>query len=168
MVGHSSLPTIREVSSEIEVSGFKYSVVVSTHHLPGLKGNALGVKFTNDQGSMDATIKSKGVDSFAVVNALAVRTQQMILPSLSSTAMIGFYLLTDGLEARGEDAARAKIRLYNMGARRIHQSIKHQLPLITRLQVESAFAWVISKEDMTHSRLLFGLQKEFGRRVEVL
>lgn len=168
MAGHPLLPIIKENKSEITVSGAKYTVVVSTHKVDGLEGDVLGIKFQNEYGSMDSSIAVKGVDSYQVINALASKTQSMILPVLNQVSMIGFYLLTNGLEVRGGDAVSAKNRLYNMGARKIHKNFKHELPIITKMRIEGAFGWVMSKSDITQSNLYVELEREFARQIEIL
>lgn len=168
MAGHSLLPIIKENKSEITVSGAKYTVVVSTHRVQGLEGDVLGIKFQNEFGSMDSSIAVKGVDSYQVINSLASKTQSMILPVLNQVSMIGFYLLTDGLEARGQDAISAKSRLYNMGARKIHKNFRHELPVITKMRIEGAFGWIMSKSDIKQSNLYIELEREFARQIEIL
>lgn len=92
----------------------------------------------------------------------------MITPTLNRVAIIGFYLLTDGLEDRGPDAVNAKARLYNMGAKKIHKGFKHELPLIERMKLDGAFGWVMTKSDIRQTTLFNELQKEFARQIEVL
>ncbi|CAA0114024.1 Uncharacterised protein [BD1-7 clade bacterium] len=55
-----------------------------------------------------------------------------------------------------------------MGARKIHKGFKDELPLIARLRLEGAFGWVMSKEDVTKTRIYSELQKEFTRQIQVL
>lgn len=167
MGSHALLRVIKEDTSVVSVDGFKYTVVISTHDVPSINGDVLGIKFTNQNGSMDASIKQKGIDSYRIIDALAYRATQMIAPTLYKVSIIGFYLLTDGLDDRGPIAVNAKARLYNMGARKIHKGLKHELPLIERMKLEGAFGWVMTKSDITQTTLFKEIQKEFANQIEV-
>jgi hypothetical protein len=168
MGSHALLRTIKEETSVVSVDGFKYTVVISTHDVPTLSGDVLGIKFMNQDGAMDASIRQKGVDSYRIIDALAYRATQMIAPNLHRVAIIGFYLLSDGLDDRGPKAIRAKARLYSMGARKIHKSCKHELPLIEQMKLEDAFGWVMTKSDIRQTTLFKEIQKEFANQIEVL
>lgn len=67
MGGHALLRTIKEDTSVVSVGGSKYTVIVSSHDVPSINGDVLGIKFKNENGSMNASIEKKGVDSFAVI-----------------------------------------------------------------------------------------------------
>jgi hypothetical protein len=117
---------------------------------------------------MDASIKQKGVNSYAIINALALRAAQMISPALPKVAAIGFYLLTDGLEERGPRAKNGKARLYNFGAMKIHDAFKHELLIIERLKIEGAFGWAMTKTDIRQTTLFSAIQKEFSNQIEAM
>jgi hypothetical protein len=168
MGNHALLRTIKEDRSVVSVDGFKYTVVISWHDVPSISGDVLGLKFMNQDGAMDASIKQKGVNSYSIINALAHRATQMITPTLDRVAVIGFYLLTDGLDDRGPLAKAGKARLYNFGALQIHEAFKHELPLIARLKLEGAFGWVMTKSDIRQTSLFRELQKEFANQIEAM
>ncbi len=168
MGGHALLRTIKEERSVVAVDGNKYTVVISWHDVPSMSGDVLGIKFTNQDGAMDASIKQNGINSFAIIDALAHRATQMIAPTLHRVAAIGFYLLTDGFAERGPGALAGKERLYNMGARKIHKGLKHELPLIARMKLEGAFAWVMTKSDVRQTTLFREIQKEFSSQIEAM
>lgn len=168
MGNHALLRTVKEDISVVSVDGFKYSVVISLHDVPSISGDVLGIKFMNQDGAMDASIKQKGVNSYAIIDALALRATQMIAPTLHRVAVIGFYLLTDGLDDRGPGAIDAKVRLYSMGARKIHKGLKHELPLIERMKLEDAFGWIMTKSDIRQTTLFSEIQKEFTNQIEAL
>ena len=168
MGSHALLRIINEETSVVSVDGFKYTVVISTHDVPTLSGDVLGVKFMNEDGSMDASIRQKGIHTFRVIDALAYRATQMIAPNLHRVAIIGFYLLSDGLDDRSARAKRAKVRLYNFGALKIYEAVKHELPLIEQMKLEDAFGWVLTKNDIKQTTLFKEIQKEFANQIEIL
>lgn len=69
---------------------------------------------------------------------------------------------------RGPGAIAGKARSYNMGARKIHKGVKHELPLIERMKLEGAFGWVMTKSDIRQTTLFSEIQKEFANQIEAM
>jgi hypothetical protein len=131
----SLLTQVKESNAVIFVGGDAYTIHLSYHRMTGFAGYVVGLKFSDGTGSMDSS-KVRQIDGLQTGRVIAQKAVQMLLPELSETSFLGFYLLTEGLEVRGPRAVAAKKRLYNAQAIAIHKQVKHRLPVLARLEVD--------------------------------
>ena len=72
---------------------------------------------------------------YSLAKAVAYRAVQMLKPDLDNVSIMGFYLLTEDIDARGPNASRAKTRIYNTKAATMHRELKDKLQYLTAFEV---------------------------------
>ncbi len=164
MAGHTLLNQVRTKSEVVIVNNQPYTVVLSYNKVADMDGYVIGLKFADAEGSMDsATIKP----TYAISVALAVahRAVQMLKPDLANTIILGFYLLTDDLDARGPLAKKAKIRVYNNRAQEMHKALQHRLPHLARLETLGGVAWLFTEKIHTAYSQFNRLENELAKQI---
>ena len=99
--------------------------------------------------------------------AIAHRAIQMIKPDLDSVEILGYYLLTDGLDARTTSGSRAKKRVYSSGATKMHQAFKDKLQHLANIEVEGGAAWILSVKPYSDYEQFNLLEKELAKQLRV-
>lgn len=166
MSGHPSLPQIKAKSSAITVSGSVYTIHLSYHEVSQVSGYVVGIKFADRNNSMNPANRGS-VNGAQLGIAIGQRIMQMVESDLDSIALLGFYLLTDGLDQRGDKAIRAKKRIYSSTAVKIHTQVKHRLPLLKMLEVSGGVGWAMSRQDFNQSREFDALVQQLGKQLEI-
>ncbi len=142
MAGHPLLHQIKEETGIIAAGGTTYNIHLSYHRVAGVEGYVVGLKFSDQSGSMDSS-KSGKVNPFLLGNAIAHKTLQMVKSDLDKISVLGFYLLTDDLESRHANGSRLKRRIYNAQAIEIRANVKHKLQYLTSFEVEGGLDTMI-------------------------
>lgn len=143
MAGHPLLNQVRTKSEAIVVDNETYHIVLSYNKIAGIVGYVVGVKFTDASGSMDSSLIKYPANPFRLATAIGYRAAQMIKPDLDTVEILGFYLLTEDLDARRSGGGRIKTRLYTTGAYTLHKEVKHKLQHMTSFTVEGGVAWAM-------------------------
>ena len=167
MAGHHLLQKTQEKSSIVALDGKNYTVRLTYHEIPGISGKAVGIKFTNDQGSMDSA-EVGNASGLVLARAIGNRVVQMITPDLPNISIIGFYLLTEELGKRKANAIRVKNRAYGHGAREIHKRVKHKLPHFASLHTNGGIGWVMSESNLLGSEQYRIFEQELAKPLEAL
>jgi hypothetical protein len=137
------------------------------HTVSGISGEVVGIKFSNQKNSMDPSDKGR-VNGITLGRVIGKKVAEMVAPDLDSIAVLGFYLLTDGLADRGARAVLIKQRMYGAQARNIHNSLKHKLPVLQMLQASGGIGWTMSKEDFSSHRQYELFEQELRKQLEIL
>lgn len=167
MAGHHLTTKHWEKTSTVLVAGNQYNVQLSYHNIKGIPGNVVGIKFSDDSNSMDSS-KKGSVNGVLLGRVIGEKVIRMVSDDLNKISILGFYLLTDELDSRSKHAVFVKERLYGNQAQKIHSYVKHQLPVIRMLRVKGGTGWTMSKKDLLDEQQFKLLEKELGKRLEVL
>ncbi|MFA0813394.1 hypothetical protein [Microbulbifer epialgicus] len=167
MAGHYLLRQTHEKTSVISVGGSNYTIQVSYHDVAGITGKAVGIKFTNANGSMDSSI-SGSAHGLSLARTIGKHATEMILPDLPSISILGFYLLTDDLGRRKANAIHIKNRAYGHGAREIYKHVKHKLPHFIALHTVGGIGWFMSNEKISDTDQYRIFEQELAKPLEVL
>jgi hypothetical protein len=166
MSGHPLLPQTKERTSSIVVAGNIYNIHLSYHKAASISGHLVGIKFTDKSNSMNPA-KKAGVNGAQLGIAIGQRAMQMVEPDLDNIAVLGFYLLTEDLEKRGEKAVRVKKRVYSSTALKIHSHVKHRLPIIRMLEASGGIGWAMSRDNFSQSSEYEAFVRLLGKQLEV-
>lgn len=120
MAGHPLLISQKVNRSRLAIQNRIFEVELSYYKYNQVDGYLVGLKFSDETGSMDSS-KSGNFDGYALGRAIGGRAVSMLRPDINKTALLGFYLLTEDLSARGERAVSAKARQYRFQARQIQE-----------------------------------------------
>lgn len=164
MAGHPLLNQVRAKNEIIVVDSKEYEVVLSYNKVAGIDGYVVGLKFTDDTGSMDSSI-AKRTYAIPVALAIAHRAVQMLKPDLHQIAILGFYLLTDDLDAGSLLAKKAKIRVYNNRAIEMHKSFRDTLPHMARLDTLGGVAWIFTEKSYNSYEQFNLLENELAKQI---
>ena len=111
--------------------------------------------------------KEGSAHGIRLANAVGHRAVQMIKPDLAAISILGFYLLTDDLDARRQDGKRAKMRLYHAQAGSMKKELISKLQHLTTFEVAGGAAWVLSEKPY-HTYAQFALlEKELVKQLQV-
>lgn len=89
MAGHPLLHQVRTKSEPLVVGGKTYQIIISYNQVIGVDGYVVGLKFTDEAGSMDSA-KAANTHAMILANAVAYRAVQMIKPDLPGISILGF------------------------------------------------------------------------------
>lgn len=166
MAGHPLLNQVRSKSETLAINGKIFHIVLSYNKVHGIDGFVVGLKFSDATGSMDSA-KASALHGIQLSMAVAHRAMQMIKPDLDSVEILGYYLLTDDIETRKIGGSMPKKRLYNSGARRMHNAFKDKLQHLANLEVEGGAAWVLSAKPYSEYEQFNLLEKELAKQLRV-
>lgn len=167
MAGHPLLHQIRSKNELITVNGKTYDIIISYNRVIGIEGYVVGLKFTDATGSMDSS-KAAGAHGPALANAVAHRAVQMIKPDLANISILGFYLLTEELEARRPGGGKAKIRIYRAHATTMHKNLVEKLQHLTEFEVDGGTAWAMSTKPYNVYEQFNLLEKELAKQMRII
>lgn len=139
---------------------------MSYNRVIGIDGYVVGLKFADQDGSMDSA-KATGAHGVSLGIAISYRAIQMIKPDLDNISILGFYLLTEDLEARRPGGGRLKVRLYGTRALEIHAAVKHKLQCLTHFQVEGGYAWAMTENHYSTYDQFNIIEKELAKQMRV-
>ncbi len=97
MAGHPLLNQVKAKTDIVAVAGKLYNVHLSYHRVDGVDGFVVGLKFSDEGGSMDSA-KPGNVNPYALGRAVANKAAQMLNPDLDSVSILAFYLLTEDID----------------------------------------------------------------------
>lgn len=166
MSGHPLLPQVKERTSAISVAGNVYNISLSYHKVASISGYLVGIKFADKSHSMNPA-KKAGVNGAQLGVAIGQRAMQMIEPDLDTIAVLGFYLLTEDLDKRGEKAVKIKRRMYNSTALKIHSRVKYRLPILRMMETTGGIGWAMSRENFSESREYQAFVRQLGKQLEI-
>ena len=89
----------------------------------------------------------------------------MIKSDLASVEILGYYLLTDDLEARKAGGSKVKKRLYGNGAARMQQALGVKLKHLANLEVDGGSAWILSAKPYSEYEQFNVLEKELAKQL---
>lgn len=167
MAGHSLLNQVNSKSEFIVVNGETYNIVLTYNRVVGIQDFIVGVKFTDADGSMDSAKVKYPPNPYSLAKAIAYRVVQMVKLDLDKVAVVGFYLLTDDLDARGPDAAKAKARIYNAKAIAMHREFKHKLQYLTAFEVDGGVGWALSVNHYSTYQQFDVFKNELAKQIRV-
>lgn len=167
MAGHPLLNQVKSKTDIVAVDGKLYNVHLSYHRVVGIEGLVVGLKFSDEGGSMDSA-KPGNVNPYALGRAVANKTAQMLKPDLEAISILAFYLLTEDLDNRRADGGEAKATIYHAQAIRIHNRVKHKLQNLTRFSVQGGLAWAMSEHDFATYDQFKVLENELAKEMRVL
>ncbi|WP_338847747.1 hypothetical protein V8J88_03255 [Massilia sp. W12] len=162
--GHPLLNQIRSKTETVSVQGIPFHVILSYNKVAGIDGYVIGLKFSDAEGSMDSA-KAKQANGIQIALAIAHRAVQMLTPDLHSISILGFYLLTDEIEARRPGGSRLKVRLYSSQAAAMHQALQHKLQHLSRFTTEGGVAWVLSEHPHANYGQFNALKSELAKQI---
>ncbi len=165
MAGHPLLNQVRTKSEAIVVDNETYHIVLSYNRINGIDGYVVGVKFTDASGSMDSSLIKNTPNPYRLARAIAYRVAQMVKPDLTAVTIMGFYLLTEELDARRVGGGKIKTRLYTNQAILIHEEIKHRLEYLTMFEVAGGVGWAMSVEHHTAYESFNVLKNELAKQI---
>ena len=158
---------VKSKTDIIAVDGQKYNVHLSYHRVTGVDGFVVGLKFSDESGSMDSS-KPGSVNPFALGTAVANKAAQMLKPDLDAVSILAFYLLTDDLDARRADGGKSKGTVYQANAIRIHRRVKHKLQYLTRFAVQGGLGWAMSENDFGSYDQFKVLENELAKQLRAI
>lgn len=167
MAGHHLVTDHRDKTSTALISGKQYKIQLSYHNIKGISGSVVGIKFSDASNSMDSSKKGQ-VSGVLLGRAIGEKVVQMVMPDIDKISILGFYLLTDDLSTRGKRAVFIKERVYGNQAKEIHNYVKHKLPVLRMLKTNGGTGWAMSKEGTMDDFQIQLLERELGKRLEVL
>ncbi|WP_338846946.1 hypothetical protein V8J88_24665 [Massilia sp. W12] len=166
MAGHHLLNEVRTKQEAIVVDETPYMVMLSYNKVAGIDGYVVGLKFTDASGSMDSAI-AKPAYAVRISFAIAQKAVQMLRPDLPQIAVLGFYLLTDDLDARSPVARKAKIRVYRNRAHDIHLAIQDKFRFMSQMDVSGGVAWVYTEKELKTYGQLHLLEHELAKQIRI-
>ncbi len=167
MSGHPLLNQVKSKTEIVLVDNKKYNIHLSYHEIDGIDGYVVGLKFSDESGSMDAAKPGK-VNPFTLGSAVANKAAQMLKPDLGIISILAFYLLTDDLDSRRTDGGKAKGIIYHAQAIRIHRKVKHKLQHLTRFEVQGGLAWAMSEHDFSDYAQFKVLETELAKQMRAI
>lgn len=165
MAGHPLLNQVRSKSEAIVVDNETYNIVLSYNRVIGIEGYIVGVKFSDASGSMDSSLIKYPSNPFGLARAVAYRVSQMLKPDLDDVAIMGFYLLTEELDARRPGGGKLKTRVYGNQALLIHGEVKHKLQYLTTFEVVGGVGWAMSVAPHTAYEPFDVLKNELAKQI---
>ncbi len=157
---------VRTKNEVVVVNDKQYTVILSYNKVAGIDGYVVGLKFTDDIGSMDSAV-AKPVNGMQVGLAIAHRAAQMLKPDLHRVAILGFYLLTDDIDTSRPGGSKVKIWMYNRQALTIHKSLQNKLQHLTRFDVQGGAAWVMTEKPYNSYEQVSVLENELAKQLRV-
>ncbi len=167
MTGHPLLNQVKDKTEIISVDGKTYNVHLSYHRIAGVEGFVVGLKFSDESGSMDSS-KSGNVNPFTLGTAVANKAAQMLKSDLDSVSILAYYLLTEDLDARRTDGGKSKGKVYHAQAIRIHRRVKHKLQHLTRFEVKGGLGWAMTVNDFGSYDQFKVLENELAKQMRVI
>ncbi|WP_444889318.1 hypothetical protein [Microbulbifer sp. DLAB2-AA] len=167
MTGHPQLNQVKSRSELISVNGRAYNVQLSYHIVFGVDGYVVGLKFSDQHGSMDSAKPGRS-NPYALGKAVAQSAIKMIMPDLHKVSILGFYLLTDDLASRRKGAVQFKRRRYHAKAVEIHEAVSHHLKYLTEVEVDGGLGWAMSTKDFTSYSQFEIFERELAKELRVL
>jgi hypothetical protein len=166
MAGHPLLNQVKEKTEIAHIGGSIYHIHLSYHRVTGIEGYVAGLKFSDQDKNMDSSKIGK-VNPFQLGIAIANKAKQMVAPDLDQISILGFYLLTDDLEARKKGGSRLKKRLYNAQALEIHSQVKNKLPHLTRLETDRGAGWAMSEHNFSSYHEFQIFERELAKQLRI-
>ena len=166
MAAHPLLNQIRSKSEPLAINGKIFHIVLSYNMVHGIDGYVVGLKFSDAGGSMDSA-KSSALDAHKLSLAVSHRAIQMMKPDLDSVEILGFFLLTDDIEARRAGGAKGKKRIYKNGASRMHRAFKDKLQHLASIEVEGGAAWILSAKPYSEYEQYKLLEHELAKQLRI-
>jgi hypothetical protein len=167
MAGHPLLNQVKSKTDIVAVGGKLYNVHLSYHRVAGVEGLVVGLKFSDESGSMDSA-KPGNVNPYALGRAVANKAAQMLKPDLATISILAFYLLTEDLDSRRADGGEAKGSVYHAQAIRIHNRVKDKLQFLTHFTVQGGLGWAMSEHDFATYDQFKVLENELAKQMRVL
>ena len=133
MAGHPALSYVKEKRDIVSVGGQLFNVNVSYHNVKGVDGFVTGIKFSDRNNSMDSSIKGS-VGPYKPAASVAEKVIKLITPDIDTISILGFYLLTNDLDARMKGGGELKRKMYKAYAIQMHEQLVHKLPYITQIE----------------------------------
>lgn len=166
MAGHSLLNQVRTKNEIVVVDDAQYNVILSYNKVVGIDGYVVGVKFTDGTGSMDSAV-AKSANGIRLSLAISHKTIQMLKPDLHQVAILGFYLLTDDIDASRPGGSDVKIWAYTRQARTIHKACKDRLQYLTRFDVQGGTAWAMTEKPYSTYEHVSVLENEIAKQLRI-
>jgi hypothetical protein len=167
MAGHPLLNQVRSKSEEITVNGETYYIELSYNRVAGIPGFVVGLKFSDANGSMDSAMIKHPPNPYSLAKAVAWRAVQMLKPDLDNVSIMGFYLLTEEIDARGPNASKAKTRIYNTKATTMHRELKDKLQYLAAFEVEGGVGWAMSVNHYSTYQQFDVFQNELAKQMRM-
>ena len=166
MAGHPLLSQVRTKIEPMIVDGKTYQIILSYNQVIGIDGYVVGLKFTDEVGSMDSA-KAGNAHGIRLANAVAYRAIQMIRPDLAAISILGFYLLTEDLEQRSTKGALRKTQLYSAKAGQLQREFIARFQHLTEFEVDGGAAWLLSEKPYHAYSQYPLLEKELAKQLRV-
>ncbi|MFA0812909.1 hypothetical protein [Microbulbifer epialgicus] len=167
MAGHPQLNQVKSKTERVPYSGTFFIVEISYHNIDGIDGYVVGLKFYDQSNSTDSA-KVARVHPFGLGRIVAQTAIKMILPDLDQISIFGFYLQTEGLEARRKGGAARKKEMYQAKALLMHKDVKSKLKHLTRFEVDGGLGWTMSEHDYSSYPQLEFFERELAKQLEVI
>ncbi len=167
MAGHPLVNQVKAKSDMVAIGDKLYNVHLSYHRIAGVEGLVVGLKFSDENGSMDSA--KRGITNpFGLGTAIANKAVQMLRPDLNNVTILAFYLLTEDLDARRAGAGAAKGTFYAAQAVKIHRQIKPRLPHLTSFEVQGGLGWAMSVDDFGSYEQFKVFENELAKQLRVI